>query len=384
MSWKEEKVYINGDDYYQDLTREIEKASKRVYVESYIFDLDSLGISLLEALMAASDRGVKTHLLVDGVGSLHYFSNYRERLIKSNLKVRVYNPAPGFFHLLQFLMFWTSNFRVLLRALSFLNRRNHRKLILIDDEIIFTGGRNISALHSERFYGEKAWRDTSVKLVGGPVSIASEAHERAWRKSVPLEHLSRLHIPRLPRRQTRRYHPLIRINDSFRQRLKGYRDLLRRMRQSRERIWLCTPYFVPRRSMLRLLLKKAASGKDVRILIPSKSDVFFMPWVNSSFYVALLKSKVRIFEYQPRFLHAKTIIVDGWVCVGSTNLNSRSLYHDLELDVVLRKKESRELVVNQFISDLSMAKELSEEDGASYPWWKRVLARVFLFFRFWI
>ena len=110
-----------------------------------------------------------------------------------------------------------------------------------------------------------------------------------------------------------------------------------------------------------------------------------MPWASSTFYYSLLKAGVRIFEYIPSNLHAKTLILDDWMLIGSSNLNHRSLLHDLEVDINVRQPESKKQLEALFISDLEQSKEIFLTDlGAHRPWLYRAFGRLVLYLKFWI
>jgi cardiolipin synthase len=124
------------------------------------------------------------------------------------------------------------------------------------------------------------------------------------------------------------------------------------------RIWVTNAYFVPPVFLLRALCQAGLRGLDVCLLLPAHPDHVYMKWMSEAFYRTLLLSGVRVFEFGESFLHSKTLIIDDWVMVGSTNLNHRSLVHDLEMDVVLHQKSSHEVLETQFSRDLLASREL--------------------------
>jgi cardiolipin synthase len=125
----------------------------------------------------------------------------------------------------------------------------------------------------------------------------------------------------------------------------------------------------------------ARRGVDVRLLLPAISDVHFMPWVAQAFYASLIQHGIRLFEYQPRILHAKVMYVDDYVTVGSSNLNHRSVLHDAELDVILENKDTVDRVKRMFERDFMDAVEVANDSLASLPLWKEMLVKVLLYFR---
>lgn len=129
----------------------------------------------------------------------------------------------------------------------------------------------------------------------------------------------------------------------------------------------------------------ARSGIDVRILLPRKSDVAMMPWASSTFYYSLLKAGVRIFEYLPSMLHAKSLIIDDWMVIGSSNLNHRSLIHDLEADIHINSKEAKRTLEQQFLEDLKNSREVSLDSWQTLrPRSQRLMGRLVLYIKYWI
>ena len=120
-------------------------------------------------------------------------------------------------------------------------------------------------------------------------------------------------------------------------------------------------------------------GVDVRILLPRTSDIFFIPWASTYFYRRLLKSGTRIFEFQHRMLHAKTLIIDDWAAIGSSNLNRRSLNHDLELDYSLQLTESKKVLAKSFENDLEKSEELDATNFEQTRVWQRILGGILVF-----
>jgi cardiolipin synthase len=163
-----------------------------------------------------------------------------------------------------------------------------------------------------------------------------------------------------------------------------YRELLRKIAASRERIWITNGYFLPRPGLLRRLRAAARRGVDVRILLPRTSDVFFMPWASAMYYRSLIRAGIRVFEYLPGVLHAKTLIVDDWMTVGSSNFDYRSFLHNLEVDVVLRSEVARAHLLRQFRKDLRVSREVVYADCARRPLWQQLLGRLCLRFQYWI
>jgi cardiolipin synthase len=150
---------------------------------------------------------------------------------------------------------------------------------------------------------------------------------------------------------------------------------------SQRRVWITNAYFVPDASLIRVLGVAAEAGVDVRIVVPAFSDVVFIPWVTSAFHLGLLRAGVRIFEYTGTVLHAKTMLIDDWGLVGSSNLNHRSLLHDLEADVVLASEEATSALAEQFVADCGHSREVTLRNWKSRPLLERIVGRMLLVVR---
>jgi cardiolipin synthase len=164
-------------------------------------------------------------------------------------------------------------------------------------------------------------------------------------------------------------------------RSENYLDLLVKILGAQGRVWITNAYFVPDASLIRVLRIAAEAGVDVRIVVPAFSDVVFIPWVTSAFHLGLLRAGVRIFEYTGSVLHAKTMLIDDWGLVGSSNLNHRSLLHDLEADVVLGSKEATSALAEQFVADCAHSREVTLRNWKSRPLLERIVGRMLLVVR---
>lgn len=387
--WDSERLYLDGDEYFSALEQAIDDAKLSVHFESYIFDLDPIGEKIVAALERCCQRGLRVMVHVDGVGALGWRSTYGERLLHAGAEIRVFNPLPWEANmptrLRQFSRaesYWSgqlpriwSSLRNVLLAFRRVNQRNHRKLIIIDESIAFLGSRNISVTH----IGPKAWKDVSIRVRGESIRLLLLAFARAWDGR-----LARLRHP-LSRRTVHqlRNESLLALNFFRRLRRRHQKLFESRIRSAQSRVWLVSPYFVPTPPILNALVKAARRGVDVRILLPADSDIFFIPWVVKAVSSGLLDEGVRIFEYQASILHEKLTIIDDWYLIGSSNLNHRSLIHDLEADVVVTHPENQKLLEGDFIESLGKSAELSRAENRASSW-RRLLGRVLLLCRYFL
>ncbi|MCO6431625.1 MAG: cardiolipin synthase B [Deltaproteobacteria bacterium] len=377
--WQEEQLFFEGDPYYSELCSALSSACKSIELEVYIFDNDPIGEMICEQLERAAGRGVVVRVLVDGFGSPNWYSTFGSRLERAGAAVRIYRELP-WRRILSGRWHEVSKFS-LSALLGRMNRRNHRKVCIFDQRTALVGSFNIAACHSAEISGESAWRDTAVKVSGGAVVDLLRAFNTAFGPT------SGRYIEKIKAwyKGRRGYTDgLVRLNITRRMRRSNYGELLKRIRRAKSRVWIETAYFAPKLSLIRALKAAARKGADVRLLVPHNSDVFFMPIITSAYYESLLKGQVRVYEYLPRMLHAKSVLIDDWAMVGSTNLNHRSLLHDLEVDVVLSSEESIRTLADQTLEDLNNCVEITKQNWKGAPFWKRIVGALLYKFRNWL
>ena len=372
--WSEEEVYHQGDRFFDAWIDAIERASRSVELETFIFDDDPVGQRFAAALGQAARRGVRVRLCVDGVGSWRFESRYRSELTAAGVECRIFHPLP-----------WQSSRKGWAQSLARLNRRNHRKLCIIDHEVAFVGSLNLSAVHSERHMGGRAWRDVGVQLRGKPIVWLRAAFETVWQPRRRARYWKRLSERASRLSQDRFGRACVELTLSRASRRRKNREFCRRISEATSRVWLVNPYFVPSVALLQALKTAASKRIDVRIILPAQSDHFFMPLVSRGFYRGLLRSGVKIHEFVPSMIHAKTVVIDDWVRVGSSNLNHRSIVHDLEVNVVLRSEPSIRSVVRQFEEDQARSREITLESHERFlVRLKRALSSWLGIFKWWL
>lgn len=375
---RSELIFATGETHYQSLLTDIAHAKTSIDFESYIFSNDEAGQEVAQALIEALDRDVAVRVLVDGVGSPFWSRGLGRRLERAGAKTKIYNPLPWqiwnwqrstrrhWFFLKWLFLFWN------------INTRNHRKTVIIDNEIAYIGSFNVHKCHLPKERGGFGWRDTSVRITGADLSALSKAFKRTWDHQ-PIRERLRDTFKRFKK------NPKFRLNTPRHSRRILFKNLLRKLERSQSRVWITSAYFVPNAPLLRRLKEAADRQVDVRLLLPQNSDITFVDWAAMTYYKKLLKSHVRIFEYKPSVLHAKSIIVDDWMVVGSTNLNSRSLIHDLEVDVEIQTEEAKHTLQELYIEDLSHSEEITLNNWQGrLSWGKRIMGHLTLYFRYFI
>lgn len=353
-----ETLYFKSPDYFTNLARDLNAAKISIDIEMYIWGTDDLASEIFECLVNAVKRGVKVRVIVDGVGSLLWIRGHMKKEYLRGVQVQIFNP-----------MRFPSSASIVAR----LNRRNHRKIVLIDNALLYTGSLNITK-------NAYIWRETGLCTSSAALELVRETFEYTWlitEKPILRFHYGlREHLYKLLMTSKR-----VRSNQFFRLRKRWRRELTERIDEAKQKVWFVTSYFVPPPTLLRSLSRAAKRGIDVRLILPHRSDVFFMRWVSEYYYLYLLDAGVKIYEYTPTILHAKNYIVDDWATVGSTNLNHRSFFSDLEMDIVLTLPESLKQVELQFLADIEKSIVIKDD---SYGFFKGLITQFLLQFKRWL
>lgn len=375
--WSSEKLFFDGDDFFADLLNGIAQAQNTIDLETYIFDTDAIGYQFLEALTEAKERGVKVRLLVDGFGSMNWIEKLLPSASQRGINVKVYHPLPWPFS--RYLDTEDEKHTNFLHMLSLSRHRNHRKVCIIDGKTAWTGSMNISANHSLSLKDKDSWYDISVRVEGASIWLLTRAFEKTWKKSKGDEQYHSQKIKRLPAKVD----PLVRLNDNLLLRRASQKDLFRKMRHAEKRVWVVSAYFMPVRRLIRSLQIAARRGVDVRLIFPRKSDVFLSRLAARYFYGRLLNTGIKIYEYLPRILHAKAIVIDDWSVISTTNMNHRSFLYDLEVDIVLTQQDSKKQLAEAIHEDFNLCEEITLEKWKKRSILDDILGRFFYFFRGW-
>lgn len=330
------RLIVEGDELYAAMLADIAQARVSVRMESYIFADDEIGARFVAALIERAQAGLKVWLRVDAAGSFGVLPRATDqRLIAAGVQVKRC-------HRWRLMRFWQ------------FQRRNHRKLLVVDESVAYLGGYNIHKENSRAIFGEGRWRDTHARLTGPVVVDARQAFDGYGKRYT---------------RPVLREEGWIVSNRGVRGRMLWHRLLRRRLITARSRIWLTTPYFVPDLSTQRALCGAARRGIDVRLLVPALSDVKLAQWAARAAYSRLLAAGVRIFEYQPRVLHAKTLVVDGaWGYVGTANFDYRSFFINDEINAVFGDIAVVDALAAQFENDLRLSSEIHIRPWSRRPW----------------
>lgn len=375
--WDKEEIFLDGDHYFDRLINDIDQAKELITIEIYIFNDDSLGNMIASHLISAHQRGVKVQIIVDGVGSYSFFNTLYSRFFEAGIKVKMFHPLP-LYHPMYEKLSLIKKIQAFFTRLWRINQRNHRKIITIDGQIMYSGSFNFSVEHTNDHHDVK-WKDMGVRVEGENVKIALLHFKKIWRIQDYFRY--RKQIKHLISKKLK--HSPLRLNHSLFMKRFYYRDLLQKINRSQNRIWLMTPYFIPKRNLIRMLGKAAQRGVDVRILISSKTDVKMFQTLQFFYYPYLTKRGVKIFHYVETVLHAKTFIIDDWMTIGSSNLNHRSLLHDLEVDLSIQDPKNKEKMLEDFIQSTPPQVEITIEHLKQRTFFDKFLSRLSFVFKYW-
>ncbi len=315
------KTFTEGDRLYDAMLQNIYSAKREILIESYIFNLDPIGEAFIIALNHKAAEGLLIKIHLDAVGSRHFKQgpSFKKHLHR-NISLKWFNR-------------W--NWK---KPLEF-NVRNHRKLLIIDRETVFVGGYNIHRQSSRKYFGMSRWRDTHIMVKSDAAQIFSRYFEALWnsRQHNYLGPLSGLDvIPNISRKC--RYILRCRLNTLL--------DM------AQNKILCTTPYFVPDEFILKGLIRAASRGVDVRLLVPYESD---HPMINAlavNYYHRLVNAGIKVFAYQHRLIHAKTLVIDSnTVMIGSANMDYRSLFINHELMCIFSSPSLAKIFRDIFIAD---------------------------------
>jgi cardiolipin synthase len=329
------ELLIDGPDAYAAMLDLIARASRWIHFENYIIRSDAEGWRFAEALAARAREGISVRVLYDAVGSMFTSRKLWRFLREAGAEVRVFHP---------------------LRPLHIVTNfaRDHRKLVVADGAGAVIGGLCIGVEWTGDGDRLKPWRDTAVRIDGPAAAVLDQAFARVWA-------VSRGALPdgEAAGRVTPEGTGEVRVIAGEPGRERTFRVVELLAAGSVERLWITDAYMVAPPRLFQALRDAARDGVDVRMLVPGSSDLPLIRNLSRIGYRELLRSGVRIYEWDGPMLHAKTIVADGrWVRVGSSNLNPSSLIGNYELDVLIEDPALADSMERQFRLDIGRSREV--------------------------
>ena len=361
-------LLIDGEATYAAMFEAIRKATNHINFESYIFEDDEVGRRFSDLLIRKCAAGVQVNLIYDSVGCLNTPAAFFQRLRDGGVLLLEFNPL--------------NPLKVAAGKTWHLDHRDHRKILVVDGTIAFTGGLNISTvysgsshLRSHREMKHETWRDTHVRIEGPAAAEFQKLFLDTWERQKGTTLPVGNYFPGLKPAGKM----LVRVIGNLPGEMNRltFMMYLSAITHAENSIHLTTSYFVPDRQMLQALAKAAARGVDVRLLLPGYSDSSLAGYASRSCYRRLLEAGVQLYERRGGMLHAKTAVIDSvWATVGSTNLDPQSLLKNDEANAVILGRDFADLMEQMFERDLKEADQirLKEWNKRSFgqhikEWW---------------
>ena len=333
------EILSRGEDIFQSMFDAIRNAKDHIHIEFFIFEDDKLSNELRELLIQKSREGVRVRMIYDYVGSINLSSRYLHTLRYAGVYVRPFLPL-----------------RLRLRR-SKINYRNHRKLVVVDGKIGFTGGINIADRY---LYGSRLgqWRDTVVRIEGAGVHGIQKLFLTDWyfveRKLIT----AAKYFPE-PQRYEENLVQLVSSgpDTDWQSIMQG---IAAAIMAAEKYVYIHTPYFMPNELMSGCIQMAALSGTEIRLMIPEKSDAPLSDLSSSSYLGDMMEAGVRVFIYKKGFLHSKAIVLDDFVSIiGSTNMDDRSFDQNFEANAFIYDTQTALQLKELFMNDLNKCEELT-------------------------
>jgi cardiolipin synthase len=348
-------VLRDGGDTYPAMLAALAAAQRSICFETYILAADAIGDRFKAVLINRARAGVAVRIIYDAVGSFGLPDAWVDELRTAGCQVIDFNPiAP-----------WRRRFR--------LSHRDHRKLIVVDDRVGFTGGLNIASEYAAVEDGGTGWHDMHCRVTGAIVLDMSRMFRRNWLRSGGALYPASPAAHNAPS-GTGAFLRLL-DNAQRRQRTIVRRAYLHVIKHARERVLITNAYFLPDRGLRRALVKAAARGVDVRVMVPGHSDVKLAQWAALYVLRRLARRGVRIYLWRGVMMHAKTATVDAlWSTIGSYNFDAQSRFNNLEVTIEILDTTTGQTLVANFERDIANADPFDERSWLHLAWWRKALA----------
>jgi phosphatidylserine/phosphatidylglycerophosphate/cardiolipin synthase-like enzyme len=357
------EILVDGSNFLPRMLDAIHSARETILLEMYLVESGAVVDRFITALLDAAERDVQAYILLDDYGAIGLKQRDRERLEHRNIHIAYYNRLRSHSTL-------HNLYRIFLLRQEHALYRNHRKLLLLDGQTAYVGGTGLVDEFDPPGHPEMQWRETMIRIQGPVVADWQQLFTTTWNQSTAQV----LSLPDvIPVEHADAQRGRITVND-----IERYSEVMlsltSHIAHARHRVWFATAYFVPRWRIRRALKRAAKAGVDVRLLLPGPiTDHPGVRYISHRLYGRLMKNGVRIFEYQPRFLHAKSVLCDDWVAIGSSNFDRWNLRWNLEANQEIKDEILAGQVREVFEQDFSNSVEFSYEQWYRRSWYKRLL-----------
>lgn len=355
------RLLINGENKFAEVLESLKQAQHHIHIEYYIYEDDDIGRQVADILMRKAAEGVVVRFIYDDFGS----RGIRKKLVRELRQAGVETHP-----------FYKIN---LIQLANRINYRNHRKIIVIDGEVGYVGGINVSDKYINRADSKLFWRDTHLKIQGASVLNLQFVFLTDWnfcaKQSIAFsaDYFPGSSIEKVFGNQMVQIIPSGPDSDYP----NTMYSLMQAVMLAKKELRITTPYFIPDKSFLDAVKIAALSGVRVMLLVPGVSDSFIVNTTSQSYYEELLQAGVEIYRYQKGFVHAKTLVCDKCIAiVGTANLDTRSFDLNFEINAEVYDSELSAQLANQFEKDLQDAQQLFLKDWQKRPRYKKVFEKV--------
>jgi cardiolipin synthase len=351
IAGNEVEILIDGPQTFRSLEAALKSARHHIHVETFIFGADGIGREFADLLVRKQKEGVAVRVIYDSIGSMDAPREFFDEMRAQGVEVREFRPLNP----------------VDTPAIWKIQNRDHRKIVVVDGAVGFTGGINIDGTYSSSSSSkpgpkkglEDGWRDTHVRISGPVVAQLQALFVDTWNKTgepasfEPHEQ----YFPRIPERG--QHLVTIVANDSESDDRALYGTYIAAFKNARERLWITHAYFVPNEELLETMIDAVKRGVDVRLIVPGFTDSSIVLQATRATYTRLLEGGVRVYQLDDAFLHAKSVVVDGVVSiVGSANLDMRSFVHNDEVNAIVVSRDFGKRMDQVFVRDQKASREI--------------------------
>jgi cardiolipin synthase len=352
-------VLLNGEQTFPAMLKAIRGARKSITYAQYLYQDGAIAYELAEAFAERCRAGLTVKLLLDSHGGGKIPEDIPQLLTDAGCQLEWFRRV----RLFQFITPW--------ELLNY-NYRNHRRILVIDGTLGFTGGHGVAEEWTGDGRTDGKWRDTDVRVEGPIVQQLQAAFVESWRDTTGHILGGDLYFPAL--KPVGKVNAQVVKSSPLGGTYESYMLLLLSITSARKSIHLSNPYFLPDERMQEALLEAVKRGVSVVVLTPGKIDHKLVYWASRRGFEPLLLGGIQIYEYQVALMHAKTMVVDGvWAHVGTTNLDNRSFALNEEINLIAYDRAVAGELEKAFAEDLKHSKRLTYEAWKARPWREKFL-----------
>lgn len=342
----ETEYFPIGEELYKSLIQELEKAKHFIFMEYFIIDKGMMWESVLEILVRKVSEGVDVRLIYDDMGCVNTLpAQFYKELQAKGIKCAAFNP-----------------FRPIVSVI--LNNRDHRKITVIDGHTSFTGGINLADEYINRKKRFGHWKDTGVMLKGEAVRNFTVMFIQMWNVITGMEDKLENYMPHVYHKETFRGEGFVQpyADTPLDNEIVGENVYINAITKAKRYVYIFTPYLIIDNEMMTALCLAAKNGVDVRIVTPGIPDKKMVFLLTQSYYAQLLEAGVKIYEYQPGFIHAKSFVCDDELAiVGTINMDYRSLYLHFECAVWMYRTKAVMQLKKDVFETIEVSTRITEE-----------------------